>query len=65
MSRGEPNALLEFGGAPGNALLTVALPAITIAFFYLVRLNDGDLVPHADPSLLLAALTPTPQAAND
>jgi delta14-sterol reductase len=60
-----PNALLEFGGAPGNALLIVLLPLLTYGFFFLVRFNDGALLPgpEADVAGFFAAIQPTWEAA--
>lgn len=54
-------AVLDFGGVPGNALLIVGLPAITYYFYFAVAFNGGALFPTAaaDVAGFLQAIVPT------
>ena len=59
------NAMLEFGGPVGNAVLTLALPAIVAYLYFCWAFNEGALIPgaEADWAGWAAALVPTWEAA--
>jgi delta14-sterol reductase len=61
MTSDRDDALLQFGGAPGNALLTFLLPALVYAFWFAVQFNGGALVPgpDADVAGFFASIRPT------
>lgn len=65
MSETRREAMLEFGGTPGNAALTVLLPLLVYGLWFSVGFNDGGLLPGpgADVEGFLASIRPTWTAA--